>query len=143
LDTGWHHIVFERVIGPIDPDGNAASAVLWTARRDGTHVRRLSESGIDGTYEDDHARFAPTGGYLTFTRLRDSDLATADFRMSRGGTDVRQLTPWNVGADYADISPARQGPTKNLLVFEAGNGDLGAVPADCPDWTPVRRRSRC
>ena len=45
---GWthdgRHITFSRVVGPL-VNGNAASAVLYTADLDGSHIRRLSEPG--------------------------------------------------------------------------------------------------
>jgi hypothetical protein len=45
---GWtpdgRHITFSRVVGPF-VNGNAASAVLYTAELDGSHIRRLSEPG--------------------------------------------------------------------------------------------------
>jgi Tol biopolymer transport system component len=54
------HIVFQRIIGPIDPakevdphTGNAAaSAVLWEADLDGQNIQRLSAPGIDGAFAD-------------------------------------------------------------------------------------------
>ena len=65
-------IVFTRVIGPFDgPGGAARSAVLYTARPDGSGMRRLSPPGIDGVYEDGFARFAPSGKYLIFARNRN------------------------------------------------------------------------
>jgi Tol biopolymer transport system component len=137
------HVIWTRVTGPVDASGNAASAVLWRARLDGSHRHRFSQPGIDGTFEDYRARFAP-GGYLIFERLRDSDMDQAVFRMTRDHRHIRRLTPWALDADIADISPARSGPTKGLVVFETyghgapqGRGQaIATVPADCQ---PVRR----
>jgi Tol biopolymer transport system component len=130
-------IVFERVVGPFDGvNGAARSAVLYTANLDGSDVRRLSEPGIDGAYEDGHARFAPDGSYLTFLRLNNAaaTFQAAVFRMNADGSDVRQLTPWDLGAELPDLSVARRGPTKDLVVFETfGHGpqDVATVPATC------------
>ena len=123
------------------PNDSASSAVLWTSRRDGTHVRRLSRPGIDGVYEDLWAHRAPDGSYLTFLRRRNADLKSALFRMRPDGTHEQQLTPWDISADVNDLSTARLGPTKDLLVFDsyARGGsetsfvDIGTVPATCPD----------
>src|SRR5207253_1119257 len=83
-----------RIIGPFDQvNGSARSGVLWSSRLDGSDLRRLSEPGIDGVYEDYRARFAP-GGYVIFLRVRDADIHEAVFRMRPDGTQVRQLTPW-------------------------------------------------
>jgi Tol biopolymer transport system component len=128
-------IVFQRVVGPFDqPNGSARSAVLYTENLDGSDVRRLSEPGIDGTYEDSHARYAPDGSYLTFLRGDNVNLASAVFRMDPDGTNVRQLTPWELGADLPDLSVATRGPTKDLVVFETFGHpplDVATVPATC------------
>jgi Tol biopolymer transport system component len=128
------------VIGPFDQvNGSARSAVLHT---DPTAVQvggRLSQPGIDGVFEDYRARFAPGGQYLTFVRVRNRDLHVAVFRMRPDGSQVRQLTPWRLDADVADVSPATHGPTKDLVVFETfGQGppegseqDIATVPATC------------
>jgi hypothetical protein len=131
-------MIWTRVLGPVDQSGNAASVVLWKANLDGSHRRRFSQPGIDGTFEDTRARFAP-GGYLIFERLRDSDLDQAVFRMTPNHRHIRQLTPWALDADIADISPATSGPTKGLVAFETfGHGApqgrcqaIATVPADC------------
>lgn len=108
-------------------------------RIDGTGLRRLSEPGIDGVVEDYNASFAPNGTYLTFVRVRNQDLKVAIFRMAPDGSDVRQLTPWRLGGDLADVLPATSGPTEDLIVFETfGTGapdgltqDIATVPATC------------
>ncbi len=130
-------IVFTRVIGPFD-SGAAVSAVLWTAKLDGSDLRRLSQPGIDGVYEDSHARWAPGGTYIVFIRGRNSDGHSALFRMRPDGTDLRQLTPWELDADIFDVSPAISGPTRDLVTFETyGHGwtdvpsRVATVPATC------------
>ena len=110
-NPGWtpsgRHITFTRVLGPIDPVSQSArSAVLYIARPDGSGMRRLSQRGIDGVYEDYHARFAASGKYLIFLRLRNRDGKTSVFRMRPDGSDVRQLTPWRLDADVPDLSLA-------------------------------------
>jgi len=140
-------IVFQRVSGFVPGnDTSAGSAVLWSANRDGSDVQRLSPPGIDGIYEDNHARFSPDGTYLIFLRSRTSDGHNAVFRMRPNGTGIRQLTPWKLDADLPDLSPATSGPTKDLVVFETfGHGaeppetqKVATVPATCtsmPDCT--------
>jgi Tol biopolymer transport system component len=143
-NPGWtpsgRHITFTRVLGPIDPVSQSArSAVLYIARPDGSGMRRLSQRGIDGVYEDYHARFAASGKYLIFLRLRNRDGKTSVFRMRPDGSDVRQLTPWRLDADVPDLSLAAHGPTKDLVVFETfGQGapkgseqDIATIPATC------------
>jgi Tol biopolymer transport system component len=125
-------LAFVLVKGPFDPQtGNAASAVLWSSRLDGSDIRRLSQPGIDGTYEDAYVHVSPDRSYLTFQRRRNSDGQSALFRMTPRGTDLRQLTPWEIRAEVNDLSTARRGPTADLLVFESyGRGDPNATFVD-------------
>jgi Tol biopolymer transport system component len=118
-----HHVVVTRVIGPFDaPNESARSAVLWRSDLSGRHRVRLSQRGIDGTFEDYAATFAPAG-YVVFIRLRNSDVASAAFRMDPDGTDVRRLTRWALDADELSVSPAASGPTRDLVVLETyGHG---------------------
>jgi Tol biopolymer transport system component len=134
-------IAFLRVVGPFDPvTGNAVSAVLFSVGVDGTGLRRLSEPGIDGVYEDRYARVSRDRSYVTFQRLRLADGRAALFRMAPDGSHVRQLTPWDLNVDLYDLSTARSGPTKDLIAFQSvGRGDpdasfidIGFLPATCP-----------
>jgi hypothetical protein len=143
-------VAYTPVIGPFDQaNGSARSAVLHTARLDGTHVERLSEPGIDGRLEDYSAMFPP-GGYVVFQRVRNRDLHVALFRMDTDGTDVRRLTPWGLDADTADVSLATSGPTEDLVVFEtygmgppAGkSSDVATVPGTCTSPADCRSRIR-
>jgi Tol biopolymer transport system component len=133
-------IVFTRVIGPFDgPGGAARSAVLYTARPDGSGMRRLSPPGIDGVYEDGFARFAASGKYLIFARNRNQPFVVAIFRMRPDGSHVQRLTPWWLNADVPDLSLAAHGPTKDLVVFETfahgppkgAQTNIATVPATC------------
>lgn len=117
------------------------SAALWTARVDGSDLRRLSEPGIDGRYEDGRARYSADGSYLVFERGDGATDTVAVFRMNSDGSGVRQLTPWSLNADTADLSQATSGPTRDLVVFESyGHGgpppgaveDVMTVPTTCP-----------
>jgi dipeptidyl aminopeptidase/acylaminoacyl peptidase len=137
-------ILFTRVIGPFDrPNESAASAVLWRADLDRGGVRRVERflaPGIDGAYEDYRATWAPAG-YVVFVRIRDLDNASAVFRSDPDGLGLRRLTSWALGADLPAVSPARSGPTKDLVVFEMyGHGGppddttsqaVTTVPATC------------
>jgi hypothetical protein len=153
-NPGWttdgRRIVFTRVMGPFDgPGGAARSAVLYTARPDGSGMRRLSQRGIDGVYEDYHARFDASGRHLIFLRLRNSDGKTAVFWMRRDGSGVHQLTPWRLAADVPDLSLATHGATRNLVVFETfGSGpprDQSRTSRPSPPpasrWRPASARS--
>jgi TolB protein len=132
------HIVFTRVVGPFDKvNDSATSAVLFVANLSGRHPTRLSPLGIDGVYEDYNASFAPAG-YLVFTRVRNADIKSAVYRMDRNGATSR-LTPWSVDADEASVSPARSGPTRDLVVFET----FGHGPPDGVAQAVATTRARC
>jgi Tol biopolymer transport system component len=148
LNTG-DRIVFTRVVLPFDQVNHSAhSAVLHTGLPDGSDVQRLSEPGIDGTYEDYHAHFSPDGSYIVFVRIRNSDLGVAVFRMSADGSGVRRLTPWRLDADLPDLSLATSGPTKDLIVFETygmgapegKNQNIATVPSTCASVSDCRNQ---
>jgi Tol biopolymer transport system component len=115
------------------------SALLFSADLNGRNVRRLSEPGIDGIYEEQGARFAPDGRSAVVQRTRTADEQIAVFRLSFNGRPATQLTDWSLGADQADYSPARHGRTRDLVVFDTndfvgGHGpfsDIAVVPAAC------------
>ena len=135
-----NRIAFTPVVGPFDgPGGSARSAVLLSAKTDGSGMRRLSEPGIDGIFEDYFARFSPDGSYIIFTRVRNQPFNSAVYRMDRDGSDVQRLTPWGIDADLAVLSQATHGRTEDLIAFETyGHGapkgksqNLRTVPATC------------
>ena len=145
LEPSWSadgtRLLFTLVYSPFDQvNESATSAVLWSANLDGSDLQRVSEPGIDGVYEDYHARYSPDGSYLIFVRVSNAQDQVAQFRMDSNGTNIRQLTPWDLNADTADLSQATSGPTKDLVVFESyGHGeappgsveDVRTVPTTC------------
>jgi Tol biopolymer transport system component len=149
LPTGAR-IAFNQALGPVDPvTHNAASVLLYTARPDGSHVRRLSQPGIEGKFEDARAHFSSDGRYVVFQRLKLATDQNALFRMDAHGSHVRRLTPWNLNADTQDLSLATHGPTKNLVAFETyGHGgpprgksqNIATVPATCAPVSECRKQ---
>jgi hypothetical protein len=135
-----------RVDGPFTND-NAAQALIWTVRPDGSRLRRLSPVSAAGVFEDSYAHASRDGGYLVFMRRRLSDGATALFRSDRLARHPQRITPWGLGIEVNDVSTAAGGPTKDLVLFEAyGRGDpdatfvdLGTVPATCPSPAACRK----
>jgi Tol biopolymer transport system component len=145
------HVVFTRVVGPFDqPNDSARSAVLWVEDLHGEHLRRLSQRGIDGVYEDYHAHFTPDGRTITFTRVRNEPFNSAEFAMDANHRHVRQLTPWEIDADIYGLSQARSGRTEGVLAFETfGHGapdgessNVATVPSDCPNLASCTARIR-
>jgi Tol biopolymer transport system component len=142
---GWlpdgRHLTFVRVMGPFDPvTGDAASALQYTERLDGSGLRLLSAPGGYGERgEDNGVRFAPDGRFLVFVRDQTIDgvLHFAIFRMRPDSTHVRRLTPWDLDADRASVSPALSGRTAGLIAFEthggafATQGDVALLPSAC------------
>jgi hypothetical protein len=133
-------LAFTIVRGPVDEQtGFAAAAALYTARIDGTDIRRWSALGIDGKSEENGLRLSADGRYVTLRVGRLSDGQTALFRAAPDGSHRQQLTPWALRADVFDLSTALKGRTKDLVVFESyGRGtseetfvDIATVPATC------------
>jgi Tol biopolymer transport system component len=144
-------LAFSLVLGPFDDEtGTAAAVQMWSARLDGSGLRRISPPWIDGKYEQSYLRVAPDGSYVTFERLRLSDFHSALFRSRPGGSHVQQLTPWAISAEVNDLSTASHGPTKNLIVFESyGRGDpeqtfadIATVPSTCHSLSACTARIR-
>jgi WD40-like Beta Propeller Repeat len=136
-----HRLAFVLVKGPFDEQtGAAASAVLWTARIDGSHLRRLSEPGIDGAFEESYLRVSRDHRFLTFRRSDNGTGGAALFRRDRRTGHLTQLTPWGLKAEVNDLATAGRGATRDLMVFESyGRGDpeatfvdIATVPATCP-----------
>jgi Tol biopolymer transport system component len=149
---GWspdgRRLSFVRVMGPFDPvTGDAASALQYTERLDGSDLKLLS---VPGDYEDNGVRFAPGGRFLLLIRDQriDGVLHFAIFRMRSDSTRVRQLTPWDLDADRASVSPDRSGPTAGLVAFEthgggsATQGDVALLPASCRTIAACTRATR-
>jgi Tol biopolymer transport system component len=149
LTPNWtpdgEHLTFTRVVGPFDqPGGSARSAVLWTANLDGSHIRRLSQPGIDGVYEDYRARFMRDGRTITFVRVRNEPFNSAVFTMDVKTRRVRQLTPWELDADTHDVS------SRGVVAFETfGHGppegqssNVATVPVDCGSLAACTKRIR-
>jgi len=142
---GWTpdgaHLTFTRVVFPDDSD---PSALLMVANLDGSHLRRLSQHGIEGVYEDYRARFLPDGRTVTFIRIRGTDTKSAVFAMDVQGRRARQLTPWEIDADTHDVS------SRGVVVFETfGHGppegqssNVATVPVRCGSLAACTRRIR-
>jgi Tol biopolymer transport system component len=142
LQPGWmpdgRHITFTRVRFDAATQ-TFVSALLFSADLYGRDVRRLSEPGIDGIYEEQGARFAPDGRSAVVARTRSADSQIAIFRLSFNGRPATQVTDWSLAADQPDYSPSRRGPTRDMVVFDTndfvgGHGpfsDIAAVPASC------------
>ena len=66
-----NRLAFTLVKGPFDEQtGAAASVAIWSARVDGSHVRRLSDPASDGVYEEARLRLSRDRSYRTFKRFR-------------------------------------------------------------------------
>jgi Tol biopolymer transport system component len=136
-DTATSTEIRIRLVGPFDgPDAEPRSAVLYTAKPDGTDVKRLSPAGIDGLVSDAYARTVPGGNYYVFRRYPAAAPGAGLFRMDLDGARVRELMPYTSNADQFDLSPARSGPTKDLVLFQTHpdgetTSDLATVPATC------------
>ena len=130
---------FTRVMGPFtEINDSAVSAVLWSADLSGQRIRRESPQGLDGVYEEYNARFLPNGERVVI-RLRNEDITNVLIKVDHSRRE-HQLTDWPLAADTHDVSPAVNGPTKGLVVFETYGHErpegvasaVVTVPSDCP-----------
>jgi len=142
INPTWYRdgsrILFTRVMGPFDGQGDAASADLYTTRLNGNDLRRVGAGAGPGS-EDTGAVYVPGGQRLVFIRDRriDGILRFAIFRMRADGSHEQQLTPWELDADRPMPSPAHTGPTAGMMTFETfggaepGRGDIAMLPYMC------------
>lgn len=122
------HLLYDRVSGPFDDEGNAASAALWESDLHGRHNVRFSQAALDPSIEETDASFAPAG-YLIVLRGRP-DGHSALYRLHSDATHPQRLTAWSLNADLPDVSPARRGPSRDMIVFET-RGRVATVPTTC------------
>jgi Tol biopolymer transport system component len=142
------HLLYDRVSGPFNENGDAASANLWKSDLRGRHNHRFSEPGLNPTTEETDPTFAPAGYLIVFHGRRDGH--TAIFRERSNGTHPRQLTPWSLNADLPAVSPARSGPSRDLVVFETyGSGaphgatqQVATVPTTCRSVATCKHKIR-
>lgn len=133
------HILYDRVSGPFDSTGDAASASLWKSNLYGGRQVPFSDPALDPTTEETDPTFTPDGHVIVVRGLRD--LRTAVWRLNADGTHPHQLTPYSINADLPQASPARSGPSAGLVVFETfGSGvpddategpSIATVPTNC------------
>ena len=103
-------IAFTRATGHVDQDGLSPWYGLMIMRKDGTHLRQLTQLSRPTQGEDHSPQFSPDGHYLVFERdnVRDARPAggvalwTIDLKT---GVE-RRITPWWVRAgDTPDWAP--------------------------------------
>lgn len=145
-----HHLLYDRVSGPFNEAGDAASALLWKADLDGRHNARFSAAGLDLSTEETDPSFAPAG-YLIVLH-GPSTGHSAIFRLRADGTHPRRLTPWSLDADLPAVSPTASGPSHDLVVFETyGRGapagatqgpQVATLPASCRSIGECTRQTR-
>ncbi len=117
-------VLFQRVMGPFNEEGDVVSAVLYSVKLDGTDLRRVSAPGVDPVFEDVGPRFSPDGKWMVFIRVTriDGILKFAIFKSRPDGSVAQQMTPWDLNGDRPSVSPARSGPTAGLVAFETYGG---------------------
>jgi Tol biopolymer transport system component len=105
---GWSpdgtKIVFTRALS------NAAGAVvnvgIWVTNADGSDTHQVTLSNVIVAMQDDAPSWSPDGKRLAFQRDRyTSPESNAIFTVAIDGTDLRQVTPWTLGANDPAWSP--------------------------------------
>ena len=92
---------------------------------------RTSLATAAGKYEDSDAHVSRGGFFVTWTRERVSDGRSTIVRVDVDGDDEAALLPWTLGVEANDLSLAKSGPTRDLVIFESnGRGDPDATFVD-------------
>ena len=82
---------------------------VYVMRADGTHVRRVTQTGAtcasSHRFESHAPQWAPSGNRLAFERFDHKREKQAVFTVRLDGTGVRRLTPWQMDASQPDWSP--------------------------------------
>jgi hypothetical protein len=106
--------------------GPHGHGVLFSAHSNGTGKFRLSPprwSVIDLPFFDRiGADWSPDGSSAAFAAFNPSSNKTALFVVNANGTDLRRVTPLNMGAISAQWSPRGQNPTGGALYTVSRNG---------------------
>jgi hypothetical protein len=137
-----------RVIGPVR-NGHAAESLLWAVGMDGSFKVRTSLATAAGRYEDSYAHVSRGGFFVTWTRVRVSDGKSTIMRVDSAGDDEHPRLPWQYGIEANDVSMAKSGPTRDLVIFEStGRGDpdatfvdIGAFPLSCNFPKPCAKQT--
>ncbi len=107
----------DRTIDPVT--GDAASALQYTERLDGTDLTLLS---VPGAYEDNTVRFSPMAANGLHPRPDCRRRAALRDLPDESRPDPRPPTdPWG-RTPSARLSPARSGPTAGPVSFETHGG---------------------
>ena len=125
-DPAWspdgQEIAFQR-----EPRTATGQQGIFVMRRDGSGVRQVTAAPAGGY--DSVPRYSPDGDRLVFTRY-DENGGGALFTVRTSGEQLRQITPFAIGAGDAVWSPDGK-----RIVFEAypsstGRGDVYVVRPD-------------
>jgi Tol biopolymer transport system component len=117
------HIVFQRDY--CDP------VAVWTVRRDGSQLRRLTDPLTVETVEGS-PQWSPDGQWIAYTRSEPGDNYRPHvFVMRRDGSEKTQLTfssPYNYDSIYPREGTPQWSPDSTELVYTEGQGRAFGEP---------------
>jgi Tol biopolymer transport system component len=110
-------IAFTRVL--TSATGQIADVGVWVMKADGSGAYQVTGTKVPVGSQDGQASWSPDGKHLVFQRNLHKSSGTAIFTVATDGSDLRQVTPWELGAGDPSWSP-----DGTLILFQS--------PADSP-----------
>jgi eukaryotic-like serine/threonine-protein kinase len=137
-------IAFTKWIGPVRPDNSITAAGVWIMNADGTSPVQITQHRIPTSSEDMSPSWSPDGKTLAFARQNittDPVNGQAIFMAQIDGSDVHQVTPWELDANSPNWSPdgkmimfsshefsKRPGKTELYTIHPDGSGLVKVTP---------------
>jgi TolB protein len=117
-------LAVDRAFGQTAANGEfeITNVSIWVVKIDGTGLREVTKNPPGSPFEDHRPVWSPDGKRLAFARTDHAadPPRTAIFTVAVDGTDLVQVTPWDLDASEPDWSPdgtriAFQSPAAALL----------------------------